>query len=118
MAITGIQSINNLSPYVFTFTNTEQSALRIVVPSYNCTNANNTWIPWCDNANQFSQHHLLLSSSFKEISIVIWQSGNNILYSLGNTYKDNANANVLYSKVGLSVDLLIEANGESLTMLP
>lgn len=79
MSVTSIKSIINQTGFGISFLkleNVEDNG--IIHPGL--TSYNEVWIPWCDNAEQFSQKALVVQVN-NDLRFFIWQSGPLIYYN-------------------------------------
>lgn len=78
MSVTSIKAIVNHSEFPVTFLkleNTEDHG--VIYPGQ--VNYNEVWIPWCDNAEAFSQKALIIEVN-NDLRFYIWQSGAAVYY--------------------------------------
>jgi len=113
-SVSGLQYIHNHTDNGYKYTNTEwHRGDRIVYP-HSSYDAENGFAPWCDNADQFPDHHIELDELSPDRSIYnvfyVWQSGDNI-YCSTVPGCNRGQANVLLPKTGVSFDITIEKYG-------
>ena len=71
MAVSGLFYIVNLTGTPLNFANTEHSGNDRRVDKDRLGAIGNAWTPWCDNQDQFADHHFSLSSEDGSVNFAI-----------------------------------------------
>ena len=79
MGVTSIKQIVNQTKYPVSFLKLEDVSNRGVIQPRGFI-TKEVWIPWCDNASQFSSKTLILEIN-EDLRLYIWQRGDVVYYS-------------------------------------
>ena len=107
-AVTGLQRISNAYLGSLKFTNTEHGGNNRTINTYTSVNVGNTFIPWCDNKDEFHKKHLKLVSN--DLTYYMWQQGDSIRCTRSG-WQDNAPSIGGNSKTSQSVYWTISSKG-------
>jgi hypothetical protein len=112
MAVTGIRNITNLTNGPIDFKNEESQDNR-TVQSNQQVDTGNAWTPWCEKADDFTNHHIEIKAPGK-VLWYIWQcKGNDGDFVRKSTsgWQNPDIGNELIPVTGQSIALVLESDG-------
>lgn len=81
MAVTSIKAIRNKTPYPMAFRKLEDASDAGVIPPHHISH-NEVWVPWCNDAQQFSAKVLIIDVN-EHWRAYVWQRDKVVYYCRG-----------------------------------